>query len=329
MKHLKHLSWLLIVVFALFMVGCSDDDDDGNGTGPTAPTDYLSDIATLGDAYFASTKNITAANLWDDIQNAVSLFMIDFRSAAAFDTCGHIEDAVNWSIGDLMDNLSLIPSGAKVVCVCYTGQTASQATSVLNMLGYNAYNLKWGMCGWTADETVNLAKWSSVTPGGQTLEITANAFAGTFELPEVTPEASSATGAIEILADAYFNVGTKNITAADLYTLINDGDPLNDPYVVNYFPEANYNAGHIPGAYWLDTGSFGVEELAYLPTDQQVVIYCYTGQTSSQVTSYLNVLGYNAYSLKFGLNAITNDPAVVGTSVYTPPATSYPVVTGP
>ena len=334
MKHLKHLSWLLIVIFAIFMVGCSSDDDD-NGTGPAAPTDYLSDIAALGDAYFAATKNITAANLYNDILGAVELFIIDFRSAADYDTCGHIENAANWSIGSLMDNLSQIPSSAKVVCVCYTGQTASQATSVLNMLGYDAYNLKWGMCGWTSQDSVNLGKWSSVTPGGQTLETTANAFPGTFELPEVTPEVASVNEAITTLADAYFGAGTKNITAADLYALLNNGDPLDDPYIVNYFPETNYNAGHIPGAYQMDTGSFGEEELAFLPTDQQIVIYCFTGQTSSQLTSYLNVLGYNAYSLKFGLNAITDDPTVLnnpstGTPVvYTPPATDYPVVTGP
>jgi rhodanese-related sulfurtransferase len=334
MKHLKHLSWLLIVILALFVIGCSNDDDD-NGTGPSAPTDYLSDIAALGDAYFAATKNITAANLWNDIQGGAELFIIDFRSAAAFDTCGHIENAVNWSLGSLMDNLSQIPATAKVICVCYTGQSASQATSILNILGYDAYNLMWGMCGWTSQVSINLGRWANVTPGGQQLETTANPFPGTFELPEVTPEASSVAEAIEILANTYFDAGTKNISAADLYTLINNGDPLDDPYIVNYFPEANYNAGHIPGAYHLNTGSFGEEELAYLPTDQQIVVYCYTGQTSSQLTSYLNVLGYNAYSLLYGLNSITDDPVVLNNPstgnpvVYTPPTTDYPVVTGP
>jgi len=42
--------------------------------------------------------------------------------------------------------------------------------------------------------------------------------------------------------------------------------------------------------------------LKYLPTDKQIIVYCWTGQTSSQITAYLNMLGYEAYSLKFGSN---------------------------
>jgi rhodanese-related sulfurtransferase len=39
-----------------------------------------------------------------------------------------------------------------------------------------------------------------------------------------------------------------------------------------------------------------------VPTDMPVVVYCWTSQTSSQVAAYLNMLGYDAYSLKFGSN---------------------------
>ena len=35
--------------------------------------------------------------------------------------------------------------------------------------------------------------------------------------------------------------------------------------------------------------------------------YCYTGQTSAVVTAYLRVLGYDAYSLTFGMNGIWNE----------------------
>ena len=42
--------------------------------------------------------------------------------------------------------------------------------------------------------------------------------------------------------------------------------------------------------------------LGNLPTNMPIVVYCWTGQHSSQVTAYLNTLGYEAYSLKFGSN---------------------------
>ena len=128
------------------------------------------------------------------------------------------------------------------------------------------------------------------------------------------------------------NTGYKILMAEEVMERIGSGEIL---YLIDCRPPEEFNAGHIPGAYQMDTGSFGEEELAFLPTDQQIVIYCFTGQTSSQLTSYLNVLGYNAYSLKFGLNSITDDPAVLNNPstgnpvVYAPPATDYPVVTGP
>ena len=52
----------------------------------------------------------------------------------------------------------------------------------------------------------------------------------------------------------------------------------------------------------------GIDEmLANIPTDMPVVVYCCTGQHSSQVTAYLNMLGYEAYSLKFGSNNLFYD----------------------
>ena len=60
---------------------------------------------------------------------------------------GHVPGAVNLGLATLFtkETLSTIPAGKPVVVVCYTGQSASQATSVLNMLGYDASALLHGM----------------------------------------------------------------------------------------------------------------------------------------------------------------------------------------
>jgi rhodanese-related sulfurtransferase len=47
-----------------------------------------------------------------------------------------------------------------------------------------------------------------------------------------------------------------------------------------------------------------------LNPDETVVTYCWTGQTSSMVTAYLNVIGYNALSLSFGINGMRYDELV-------------------
>ena len=43
------------------------------------------------------------------------------------------------------------------------------------------------------------------------------------------------------------------------------------------------------------------EQFSQIPTDKPVVVYCYTGQTSSQTTAILRLLGYEAYSLQGGM----------------------------
>ena len=43
------------------------------------------------------------------------------------------------------------------------------------------------------------------------------------------------------------------------------------------------------------------EQFSTIPTDKPVVVYCYTGQTSSQTVATLRMLGFEAYSLAGGM----------------------------
>lgn len=43
------------------------------------------------------------------------------------------------------------------------------------------------------------------------------------------------------------------------------------------------------------------EYFSEIPTDKPVVVYCYSGQTSSQTMAILRLLGYEAYSLSGGM----------------------------
>jgi len=50
-----------------------------------------------------------------------------------------------------------------------------------------------------------------------------------------------------------------------------------------------------------------MDEISKIPADATVVVYCWTGQTSSQITMFLRMLGYDAWSLKFGANNLFYD----------------------
>ncbi|MGD9147035.1 MAG: rhodanese-like domain-containing protein, partial [Anaerolineae bacterium] len=120
--------------------------------------------------------------------------------------------------------------------------------------------------------------------------------------------AAFAQGEVLTDAEAYFSGGTKNIAADVLYDNLNDGDESNDPLIISVRSREDYDKGHIPGAVWMDAKTlFTADNLATLPTDKQIVVYCYTGQTASQVTSALNMLGYDAANLLFGFGSWNMD----------------------
>ena len=54
-----------------------------------------------------------------------------------------------------------------------------------------------------------------------------------------------------------------------------------------------------------------------------MVTYCYTGQTSAQVTACLRLLGYDAASLMFGVNGFAFQSLKEGMAAYHEPDSDY------
>lgn len=102
--------------------------------------------ATLGSVIKAPDLD---ARLKDPAQKD-KLFLLDIRKAEDFTKVGHIEGAtrVDFNALAVPDNLKLLPKDKQIVVICYTGNTAGQAVTMLKMLGYDAVVLKYGMVGW-------------------------------------------------------------------------------------------------------------------------------------------------------------------------------------
>lgn len=67
---------------------------------------------------------------------------------------------------------------------------------------------------------------------------------------------------------------------------------------------AEYAQGHIPGAIQIPVQSIlKPESLKKLPKDMKIILYCVTGQTQNLPVIALRALGYNAYTLAFGMSA--------------------------
>ena len=268
-------------------------------------------LQEAAEAYFSDgPRTIQAVDLYENLNDGDpenDPMIISLRSAEDY-AAGHIPGAVNVSVAELFtaEGLAAIPPDRDVVVTCYTGQTAGQATAALNMLGYDAASLLFGMSSWTSDPEVYAKRFNPEShTGDYTVETDANQPGGPYDAPSAP--AADVAGA----AAAYFGEGPRTIQAIDLYENLNDGDPENDPMIISLRSAEDYAAGHIPGAVNVSVAElFTAEGLAAIPPDRDVVVTCYTGQTAGQATAALNMLGYDAASLLFGMSSWTTDPEV-------------------
>ncbi len=291
--------WMLgIFTISVLLVSCSETVDES-----LVLAEYMESIDSPIDVASIS-KLITASDL-QKLVAAGNPYIIDIRGSEYSDI-GHIEGAVQVAPTSVIAHLDGmdVSTYEKIVIVCYTGQTAAYVVSLANMAGYETVSLAFGMSSWNA---ATAGPWNSNAKNGYTqLETTANPKGDEGAMPVL--ETGFETGAdilearIAEVNSAGFNDDTK-ITATEVWT-----NP-EDYYIVNYWPEENYNLGHIPGAiqYTPNSSMQTTADLKTLPADETIVVYCYTGQGSAFLTAYLRVLGYDAKSLLFGINGFATD----------------------
>lgn len=153
--------------------------------------------------------------------------------------------------------------------------------------------------------------------------------AQTPEAENVTPEPTTENGKLAAFITAQFAEWNPVITAEALYENLTDGDETNDPFILSVRKPEDYAKGHIPGAYnifWKEIVK--PENLAKLPTDRQIVTYCYSGHTGEAAATFLRLLGYDVTNLKYGMMGWTDDLEVLAQEPFTE-AAGYPVETEP
>jgi rhodanese-related sulfurtransferase len=231
------------------------------------------------------------------------LLVIDLRPAADFKK-GHIKEAINKRFEDLP---AYFESGIKpfefdkIVMVSEDGQQASYTTCLLRLMGYgNVYAMRWGMCGWNAQFAED--GWLRAVSGKyeNKLERTDNPMPPAKGMPEL--KTGKPTG--EEIGSYRFS----EIFKAGISQIMIDADEVfahpEKYYIINYERKDKYENGHIPGAVrYKPDGTLGIiSEMATIPPDKPIVVYCGTGHNSGFVTAYLRLFGYHARTLSFGNN---------------------------
>lgn len=280
-----------------------------------AARDFITALGTNSPAVSATSVNDNL-NDGDDTNDPL---IISVRSATHYDI-GHVPGAINipWRQIALDDSIAQLPTdmSADIVTYCYTGHTGQIAATALGLLGYTgARNMKWGIMDWTTDTAVRaISAFSASDENDFTVETTDNPLTVTYDPPVLDFDVETAADVVQAslaLMESETNFPTPIISASDLNTNLNDGDDTNDPFIISVRSADHYDIGHIPGAHnipWKNIAD--ADNLQYIPTDQDIVVYCYTGHTGQVATTILNTLGYSAKNLKFGIMSWTTDDAV-------------------
>ena len=241
--------------------------------------------------YDGAKYTIKAPDFFAKIDAGEDMMILDIRQPDAYAE-SHVKGAINVPFGNtIAEKLANIPNDVQLYVYCYTGQTASQTTALLNVAGKFAANVQGGFNNGIS-ATEGFEKYVTTEAGP---ELPADTYA-------VDPDVQAAITAY--YTDMVSKAGTtfaNNNFAPDSLKEVIDAE-MDDYFIYSVRQAVDFEAGHIQGAVNNPFGA-GMEKnfASQLPTDKKIIVYCYTGQTASQTTAILRLLGYDAYNLSGGM----------------------------
>ena len=126
--------------------------------------------------------------------------------------------------------------------------------------------------------------------------------------PALHAQGSADYAVIQKAADAYLSSLAANdffdVIADDVHERMKSGKK--DFVVVDgrVPKDKKYDLGHLPGALFIGVTDIAKPaNLARLPKDKDVIVYCDTGQQQNKAVTALRLLGYKAYAMKWGYMA--------------------------
>lgn len=303
---MKTRVWMLaILMLSFFVVSCDKEEEEPIDEAKVLLEYLESSSSPLGKDYVSTDMPaIKTAEAVKTMNTAGTVYIIDIRAADDY-ASGHIDGAVNVGQKEVLTHLETADLTGKdeISIVCYSGQSAAWVTALLRVSGYdNVYSMKFGMCSWNTDFA---GSWNNNIGNTYVSEFTSDPTAKgeAGDLPSLSTGLETGQ---EILDNRVAAVFAEGFGEAAVSTSVVVGAP-ESYYVVNYWSEADYTGiGHLTGAMqYTPKASMSITaDLKTLPTDKTIAVYCWTGQTSANLAAYLRVIGYDAKSVKFGVNGM-------------------------
>jgi len=322
MKKQYYLLFVLMVLFIFSVSGCKGKKTEINQEAVTVVSKpviaignetslLLKDLKENGD--YVNSKaypSLIKASIVNESLGK-SILVVDLRSSKQYSE-GHIQSAVNKKFEELpfYFETGIKPfEYDKIIIVSDDGQLSSYTTCLLRLKGYgNVYSMRWGMSAW--NNRFAQEGWLKGVSGKfeTKLETTVNERPSVLRMPELKTGLSTGAEIGTARFHKLFEEGTGDvlITADEVF-----GNPQKY-YIINLERKDKYEDGHIPGSVrYKPEGTLGfTDEMASIPVDKPIVVYCGTGHNSGFATAYLRLLGYDAHTLKYGNNGFMHDKMV-------------------
>jgi rhodanese-related sulfurtransferase len=318
-------SRVFILIFSAVLAACSGNNSENNkvkaetssvNPAPVVTIDnettlLLKDLEDNGDYVNSQVfpSLIKASIVYESLGK--NMLVVDLRDPSKFSE-GHIKGAVNKKLEDLPSwfETSIKPfEYDKIIMVCDDGQLSSYTTCLLRLMGYgNVFAMRWGMSSW--NEKLAKDGWFKGVSGKYEaqLETKNNEKPASIKMPILGTGLSTGAEIGTVRFTKLFEEGINKIqvTADEVFA---------NPqayYIINLERRDKYEDGHIPGAirYKPDATLGFTDEMATIPSDKPVVIYCGTGHNSAFATAFLRLFGYDARTLKYGNNSFMYDKMV-------------------
>lgn len=214
----------------------------------------------------------------------------------------HIPYAINIPYKKILSDHHLDDLDSMMTFIVYSdnGYDGVSASVIMNLLGYKTYNLKFGMMDWNLKNvTGEVWKKSNIFPVSHKADVAGE----TYKYPIINHTSTSLN---DIIKSRYISNVLNNanaISISEVLKILENWSNNKPSYqLVSVRKKDDYIAGHIPNA--INIPLFELmerEQLKRLDPDKIILVYCGTGHLSELATSLLNLLGYNAQSINYGM----------------------------
>ena len=267
---------------------------------------------------------ISAQELYDNLTDQKpgnDPFILDIRYFdSALDNIyakAHIPGAINiyWRNILKKENLKKLPRDKQIVVYCYNGHIAGQVCIFLNLLGYEAVILKWGLTSWVCDPEKAPGQYvEDENCQAYPLETTKRESHDTHPFPVISKTKSlDKFEIIRAAGDAWLSSNKPGeISNGELFRNLTNNEPGYDIFLIDVRKAEDYARGHIVGTINIPWEEIATNEnLKKLPPNRQIVVYGYTGgDMAAHTAAILNALGYNALNLRWGITSWTYNKSI-------------------